>query len=163
MCQDVALRAARSRHNPACRSASRQGRVCKTSSRLFFMGCSASCLFMECIAGWATSVASRRSRQSCSPSTAASLTSCRRLRSRRRLCEFRHGSLCTCLRTLAIRASGGRALLSTESCYHYIGIRFFNLYYKSPETLWELRDWALSRCVGNTRHRAEFYTYGTRT
>ena len=43
---------ARSRHNPACRSASRQGRVCKTSSRLLFMGCSASCLFMECIAGW---------------------------------------------------------------------------------------------------------------
>ena len=42
---------------------------------------------------------------------------CALLRSRRRLCEFRHGSLCTCLHTLATRASGGRALLSTESCY----------------------------------------------
>ncbi len=42
---------ARSRHNPACRSASMQGRVCKTSSRLLFMGC-ASCLFMGCSAGW---------------------------------------------------------------------------------------------------------------
>jgi hypothetical protein len=41
----------RSRHNPACRSASMQGRVCKTSSRLLFMGC-ASCLFMGCSAGW---------------------------------------------------------------------------------------------------------------
>jgi hypothetical protein len=41
---------ARSRHNPACRSASMKGRVCKTSSRLLFMGCSASCLFMECSA-----------------------------------------------------------------------------------------------------------------
>ena len=78
--------------------------------------------------GMATSVASRRSRQSCSPSTAASLTSCRRLRSRRRLCEFRHGSLCTCLRTLATRASGGRALLSTESCYHCS----FALFYPRP-------------------------------
>ena len=78
--------------------------------------------------GMATSVASRRSRQSCSPSTAACLTSCRRLRSRRSLCEFRHGSLCTCLRTLATRASGGRALLSTESCYPCS----FALFYPRP-------------------------------
>ena len=53
---------------------------------------------------------------------------CALLRSRRRLCEFRHGSLCTCLRTLATRASGGRALLSTESCYPCS----FALFYPRP-------------------------------
>ena len=53
---------------------------------------------------------------------------CALLRSRRRLCEFRHGSLCTCLHTLATRASGGRALLSTESCYPCI----FALFYPRP-------------------------------
>ena len=53
---------------------------------------------------------------------------CALLRSRRRLCEFRHGSLCTCLHTLATRASGGRALLSTESCYPCS----FALFYPRP-------------------------------
>ena len=57
---------------------------------------------------------------------------CALLRSRRRLCEFRHGSLCTCLRTLATRASGGRALLSTESCYPCSFALFFILAPSGP-------------------------------